>query len=166
VYALDANSGTQIWKKAVGPNQPQNITSLGGNGSPQSSPNIVGNKLYVGSVDSKVYCLDIANQGNILWSFETVKGEKKTGITCCYATPAIDGDYVYVVGSNTGPALGMFGVNANITIYKLDRNTGTPVLTINYPFGPVSSPVTNTVFGSPVVADGKIILSDQCTKWY
>ena len=41
------------------------------NGSVESSPTIVDDKVYVGSYDGKIYCLN-ASTGNELWNFDTV----------------------------------------------------------------------------------------------
>ena len=56
------------------------------NGIINSSPAIAGNKLYIGSSDSNLYCLD-ANNGDLLWKFKT------NGII--NSSPAVAHDVVY-----------------------------------------------------------------------
>jgi outer membrane protein assembly factor BamB len=160
-YCLDANSGTLLWKMACGPSIPQNMTI----GYLQSSPIIVGNKLFVGALDANLYCLDISNNGNILWSFMTVKTGPTGPNTGIKATPLIDGDTVWTVGTPIVPALGMFGSDGNISLWQLDFS-GNVIKEIKYPYGAASAPTTATVFASPIIVGNYIIIPDQTVYWY
>jgi len=62
VLAFAAGSGKVRWKRAIGPTE--------------SSPLVVGNRVYVGDWNGKVYCLD-SRSGRIRWTYSTggaVKG--------------------------------------------------------------------------------------------
>jgi len=82
IYCLDALTGQEIWKYAIG-------------GSVVSMPAIAGDRLVLGSLDGYVYCLDIADQNNVklAWKYQT-DGE-------IYSSPLIQDDKVYI-GSNDG----------------------------------------------------------------
>ena len=65
VYCIDLNTGTQVWKRPAGGvaegalfrSMPQK----------RSSPMVVGNRIYVGAMDGKVYCFD--TDGNQKWVY-------------------------------------------------------------------------------------------------
>lgn len=160
-YCLDANTGNLIWKTACGPAVPQNMTV----GYVQSSPIISGNKLFVGALDARLYCLDINNDGKILWSFMTVNGSTSPN-TAIKATPAVDGNTVWTVGTPIVPPLGMFGSNGSISLWQLDIDTGSVVKEIKYPYGAAEAPTTPTVFASPLIVGDCIIIPDQTVYWY
>ncbi|MEM3824043.1 MAG: PQQ-binding-like beta-propeller repeat protein, partial [Candidatus Bathyarchaeia archaeon] len=71
----------------------------------RSSPIVVSNKLYVGGLDGKVYCLDTSN-GNILWSYTT--GMPIVG------SPAYYNGKIYITSLDKN-------------VYCLDANTGTKI---------------------------------------
>lgn len=165
VYCIDADAGTEIWRKAVGPNLPQNLT-VGHDATLASSPMVVGNRLYVGSVDSKLYCLDTAN-GNIVWSFETVPGKKERITTPLKSTPTIVGGYVYTVGSYPGAVWSPFGApTQNWTLYKLDAANGDLLMSKNTTYGGSSAPTTYSIFSSPLVVGDRLFIADQNRYWY
>jgi len=56
LYAIDLKTGQEKWKTQLG------ILT--------ASPGVQGNRVYVGDVDGKFYCLDRSN-GAVLWTFET-----------------------------------------------------------------------------------------------
>jgi outer membrane protein assembly factor BamB len=67
-YCLNANTGELIWKTPAGGLidwiiMPQYLQS-------RSCPIIIGDSMYAGSLDGKVYCLNIAN-GAVKWSYKT-----------------------------------------------------------------------------------------------
>jgi outer membrane protein assembly factor BamB len=62
VYAVDAETGRQIWKRAM-------------NGPAPSTPAIADGTLYIGSYDGKFYALD-ARTGGLKWKFAT-EGERR-----------------------------------------------------------------------------------------
>ncbi len=83
-----------------------------------SSPAVADGKVYIGSLDEKVYCLD-ANTGDYIWSYKT---DGKV-----FSSPAVADDKVYI-GSDGGK------------VYCLDANTGNHIW--NYTTGDyvISSP--------------------------
>jgi len=71
-------------------------------GNEESNPTVINDKVYVGSSNHKVYCLD-ANTGLKLWTFLTND--------FVYSSPAVAYGKVYI-GSN------------NCKLYCLDADTG------------------------------------------
>ena len=67
-YCLNANTGTQIWKTSAGGHFPNMFTAI--EYQSRSSPVVVGGKVYVGSLDGKVYSLSVAN-GEVLNTYNT-----------------------------------------------------------------------------------------------
>jgi outer membrane protein assembly factor BamB len=91
VYCLDADDGSLIWEyETIGGKivrrHALNIMA------PQSSPAVVGERLFVGHLDGYVYCLG-ANNGTLLWSYET------NNYVC--SSPTVFGGNIYI-GSNDG----------------------------------------------------------------
>ena len=96
-YALNASSGSQIWF-FTSPYSPRQFT-----GYVYSSPAVVGNVVYCGSIDSYVFALN-AFDGSIIWSYRT------GGFL--FSSPAIangvlyigsyDG-YIYALGASPAP---------------------------------------------------------------
>jgi len=101
-----------------------------------SSPAVAIGKVYIGSFDGKVYCLD-AYTGVQIWNYTT-------GGPVAYSSPAVADSKVYV-GSN------------DKKIYCLDALTGTQIW--NYTTGAF-------VFSSPAVADGKVYVGSIDNKTY
>ncbi len=67
-YCLDANTGTKIWnftQKGLS-NSAYNVTADTTYAWYSSSPAVVGDRVYVGSFDNNVYCLN-ANTGAKIW---------------------------------------------------------------------------------------------------
>ena len=92
-----------------------------------SAPAIVGDRLYVGSNDWNVYCLNATN-GSKIWSFHT-------GAGVGFSSPAVVGNRVYV-GSDNG------------VLYCLNAATGT----LNWS----NTTGGSIAFSSPVVASGRV----------
>ncbi|MCW4011333.1 MAG: PQQ-binding-like beta-propeller repeat protein [Candidatus Bathyarchaeota archaeon] len=67
-YALDADTGEQLWKTSAGGFFPDYLSS--GEAEPRSSPIVVNNRIYCGSLDGKVYCLN-PDDGNVLCTYTT-----------------------------------------------------------------------------------------------
>lgn len=78
VYAVNANSGTLIWKYQTG-------------GIVHSSPALHEGVLYIGSWDTFLYALD-ARTGNLLWKFKTGDQPGMSGIQ---ASPVVHRGVVY-----------------------------------------------------------------------
>jgi len=96
-----------------------------------SSPAVVDKKVYVGSFDDKVYCLD-ADTGALKWSYPT--GDD------IHTSPTVVDGKVYI-GSNDNK------------VYCLDAVTGVKIWEWESPDGPVQF--------SPAVADGIVYVVNQ-----
>jgi outer membrane protein assembly factor BamB len=78
VWAIGASSGWPMWRhdpahSAAGQSGPTNLTlrwKFGADGAVVSSPSIVDGRVYFGSEDKNVYCID-AQTGNLFWKFNT-----------------------------------------------------------------------------------------------
>jgi len=101
-----------------------------------SSPAVTDGKVYVGSEDHKVYCLNAATWG-LIWSYTT-------GDRIQWSSPAVADGKVYV-GSN------------DLKVYCLNAATGG--LIWSYTTG-------GTVYSSPAVADGKVYVGSNDGKLY
>ena len=75
------------YSTSTGPNTNNILWSYTAGGHIVSSPAVVGGKLYVGSWDSKLYCLD-ASTGDFIWSFTTGN--------FVHSSPAVADGRVYV----------------------------------------------------------------------
>jgi outer membrane protein assembly factor BamB len=85
IYGLDRKSGKQVWKFAT-------------QGRVDSSPVVVGTRVFVGSGDGNLYVLDLA-RGTELTHFElATNGKGARGIS---ASPAV-GEHCLVIGTNEG----------------------------------------------------------------
>jgi eukaryotic-like serine/threonine-protein kinase len=109
LYAVDARRGTEVWRTDIGNAEPRaQREKIGTSSSPtgydylQSSPVVTAGRVFVGSLDGKVYALDATN-GSIRWTF--LAGAKLR------ATPTVDKATVYV-GS------------WDLSMYALDAATG------------------------------------------
>lgn len=134
VYCLNADTGAEIWRKDIYSNNIP-MTVFQGTWQPRSSPIIVGNRLYVGALDGKVYCLNTAN-GNEVWSFPTAW--------------AIGGSPAYHDGV-------IFIQSCDRNTYALDATDGTLIWNTTTPQAP---PTTNSVadflYGTPTVYNGLV----------
>jgi eukaryotic-like serine/threonine-protein kinase len=106
VYALDALNGAKIWNSTV-------------SGIVYSSPVIVNDIVYVGSINSNVYALN-ASTGAEIWSFTTADAVA--------SSPAVSNGVVYV-GSDDG------------NVYALDSLTGEQIWNFQTQYSIHSSPV-------------------------
>jgi len=108
VYCLNAATGAKIWETYAGGIKKNplgsalmGVTAVGADNS-RSSPIVVGGRVYVGSLDGNLYCLN-ANTGTVIWKFQTGGPIQ--------ATPTIVNDEIYIPASTPIP---------NGTLYKLD----------------------------------------------
>ncbi len=108
-------------------------------GNVYSSPVLgAGGRVYIGSTDGKLYCLDAA--GQLVWSYDT-KGTIK------YAAPAIAADgTVYVTAYNNGSQpeaqQGLTALNADGALKWFHPVTASPL------HAPLIGPAGNIYFGS------------------
>jgi outer membrane protein assembly factor BamB len=130
-YCLDASNGTKIWNyttwyNSAGPSHGYHW------GNDVSAPAVANGRVYVGSSNFDVYCLD-ATSGDKIWNFSTNAG--------VYNSPTVAGDYVFA-GSYDG------------NVYCLDASSGSELWHVTAGvFSPVSAAGSA---GSPVIADGKL----------
>jgi len=82
LYALDASDGSVIWTYLTG-------------GQVWSAPAVSGDgKVCFGSLDHIIYCLDIEDNGSLIWSYDT-------GTSRLVSSPAIS-DGILVIGNENG----------------------------------------------------------------
>jgi outer membrane protein assembly factor BamB len=156
VYCLDANDGKIVWQKQITEYAPGNLSAR--YSYPTPSPLIYGNKLYIGGVDGKEYCLSLTD-GAILWSFDTAPGEKRAFITNLKSSGTIGSDgNLYVVGSPASNA-------QKYQIYKLDPTSGTVLLQWRMPYTSYP-PSTDTIFATPLVVEDRLYIADQNSRFY
>ncbi len=158
LYALDANTGTQLWRQSRGTKQSPSspavanglvfIGDLDNNlyafnartGAPAwtfttgnsvwSSPTVANGIVYIISGDGNMYALDAAT-GTQLW----VKTVFQFG-TYSTGNPAVAGGVVYIPAGTSGASL-----------YAVDAKTGAPRWSVNY---------TSMGSSSPAVANGVV----------
>ncbi len=104
----------------------------------ESSPAVAGGRMYVGSIQGTVYCLNTTT-GASIWNYTTLYGG--LGV---YSSPAVAGGCMYV-GSDQG------------TVYCLNATTGT--LNWSYTTG-------NSVYSSPAVSGGCVYVGSDDGKVY
>jgi eukaryotic-like serine/threonine-protein kinase len=156
VYCLNADNGNLIWKKQITEFAPGNVSARYSYAT--ASPLIYSNKLYIGGVDGKEYCLNI-NDGSILWSFDTAPGAKTAFITNLKSSGTIGPDgSLYVVGSPTSTA-------QKYQIYKIDSTNGNVILQWRMPYTSYP-PSTDTIFATPLVVGDKLYIPDQNSRFY
>jgi outer membrane protein assembly factor BamB len=131
VYCLNASNGAKVWNYTTEYNS--NGPTHGYHwGNTVSDPAVAYGKVYVGSSDFLVYCLD-ASSGNQIWNY-TTEAE-------VYSSPAVAGGCV-LAGSYDG------------NVYCLNATNGSEIW--SYPAG-VFSPVNAAgSAGSPAIAGGVI----------
>ncbi|MCW4009180.1 MAG: PQQ-binding-like beta-propeller repeat protein [Candidatus Bathyarchaeota archaeon] len=160
IYCLNAETGTQEWRADAGGLfkeilMPQELQS-------RSSPIVVGSKLYVGALDGKVYCLNIAD-GSEAWTYATsgpIGGSPiySDGViyitstdTHLYALNANNGDFIWKsIGLNLGVGYGGSWPNHYFC-------TGTPVVAngvVYVPGGVTYGTVEGLPFGGGAFGGG------------
>ena len=134
IYCINATTGAQIWKKDAGGLKTNIIFPQ--EWQPRSSPIVVGNRLYVGALDGKVYCLSTSD-GDVLWTYNT--GGPIGG------SPAYSDDVIYIASTDS-------------YIYALDAADGDFIwksFPLNLDVG-VPSYCDLWCCGTPTVADGVV----------
>ena len=130
-YCLRASDGDKVWNYTTEYNS--NGPSHGYHwGNTVSDPAVSDGKVYVGSSDFQVFCLDAAS-GSPIWNF-TTNAE-------VYAAPAVAGEYV-LAGSYDG------------NLYCLNASDGSEVW--SYPVGVYSPTNAGGSAGSPAIVDGVV----------
>jgi len=147
IYCLNAATGDKLWETNAGgikKNPLSGIAALGlsvvGADNSRSSPIVVGGRVYVGSLDGNLYCLN-ANTGSIIWKFQTGGPIQ--------ATPTIVNNEIYMPSSTPIP---------NGTVYKLDIN-GNVIWQKEFPYVLDKTPGWGFyLLASATVADGMVFV--------
>jgi len=133
VYCLDADDGTLIWERYAG--GWTDVLFEATSWQPRSSPIVIGNKLYVGALDGKVYCLSTSD-GDVEWTYQT---NASIG-----GYPAYDNGMIYIPSTDR-------------TFYALDATTGDCIWTWDDPKSRADRK-EYFFFGTPTVAEGKVFI--------
>ncbi len=136
IYCLDANTGSQLWKTATSGKILPVMT--GTYPEYHSSPVVAEGKVYVGSVDCKLYCLD-ANSGNIAWTIPT--------------TGAILSNPTYIVGD------GLYFNSVNGWIFKVNPTSGNIIWNVSMPSG-----LEVAMEGSPCIGNGMVVIGSGAAR--
>jgi outer membrane protein assembly factor BamB len=180
IYAIDANTGTEIWTFETG-------------FSVKSSPAVVNGKVYTGADDGNIYCLD-ATTGNKLWQ-TPAGGITNSILGLGYQAPvrsspmvignkvyvgALDGN-VYCLNANSGSVIWKFQTGGEIlatptivdnaiyvpsctpipngSLYKLDANDGSVIWNVNIPYVlDRTFDMGNYLLASPAVGGGMVFV--------
>jgi len=137
-YCINATTGAQIWKTDAGGHFPNYLTP--NEAEARSCPIVVGDRIYVGSLDGKVYCLD-PEDGHVLLTYAT--GGPIMG------SPAYSDDTIYITSTDSY----LYALNAADLSFKwksfpLNMSIGVPTPMEHYNIG------TPTVAGNTVFIGG------------
>jgi outer membrane protein assembly factor BamB len=155
VYCLDASTGAKLWETSAG-GVTKNLLGAGNylNIAPpvRSSPMVVGNKVYVGTLDGNLYCID-ANNGNTVWKFAT-NGP-------ILATPTIVNGKIYFPSCTGGYPIYLAAPSPTGDFYCLNADSGSVVWHKEIPYV-LNETVGwgNYIFASPTVAQGMVYVSN------
>ncbi len=183
LYAVKAQDGTQAWRTDIGNALARtNREKLGTDTRPtgwdymQSSPIVAQGRVYVGSLNGKVYAL-ASDTGQVAWTYQTSNKVR--------STPALDNgtlyvgswdEYSYALDAQTGQLRWKTFVEgevqskalvANNLVYTASRKASVVALDAKtgeaqweYDYG------TNMwVESSPVLANGTIYVGSSGSKW-
>jgi outer membrane protein assembly factor BamB len=128
IYCLDAVTGDQVWKRTLGATYMGTLEyPFAGEWQMRSSPIIVSNRLYVGALNGKVYCLNTAT-GDTVWTYQT--GYPIGGSAAYYNgtiyIPSVD-MYLYALNAADGTLVWKTQVGVSIQYYT-GMLTGTPLV--------------------------------------
>jgi outer membrane protein assembly factor BamB len=130
VYCFSANDGSVIWKHNIYAGNVPPILIEVSSFQPRSSPLIMNNRLYVGALDGKVYCLDIGD-GSTRWTYTT-------GNPIC-GSPAYSNGTIFIASTDRN-------------MYAFDATSGTKLWNWTTPKNTGQLHFAPT----PVVAEGKV----------
>ncbi len=183
LYAVDTESGAMTWRAEIGNLLPRAAREkLGTDTAPtgwddmQSSPVVADDRVFVGSLDGKMYALDAAT-GGVRWTFQA--GQK------IRATPTVKSGSVYIgswdgttyaLDAQTGvliwstPLGGQVQTTALVTngvVYAASRKAS--VVALDAPTGDVIYEFdygkNMWVESSPVLQDGIVYIGSAGNKW-
>ncbi len=131
IYALSESNGSKIWNKSI-PNLAWSYSSGGINFYFSFTPAVVGDTIYVGAGDCKIYALNLSN-GNQLWNFTG------NGRTASFLTVANNG-VIFRCHRNG---------NTNDTLYILNASNGDKTFEKNFSYfsAKTISPAVSAVNG-------------------
>jgi len=170
-YAVDVDSGQKKWQFKT-------------EGAIHSSPAIKDNKVYFGSFDSRIYCLD-TKTGTEIWQYETGRDTTQYVWLGIQASPVIEKDrlyfgsrdaLIYCLDIHTGDTIwtnnnfnrswmpSSFAVGENLycgssdgfRFYTIDKNTGKIIHTINTKSYTFSSPAIDQKMAYIGSANGRL----------
>ena len=167
IVAVAAGSGAVRWRRAIGPSE--------------TSPLLVGNRLYVGDWRGKVYELE-ARTGKVLWTFSTrgaIKGAIAYAAGRVYAG-SYDG-HLYALSARTGRLV--WRASSDARLFGRGRFYSSPAVAYGrvyvgatdhtvYSFGATTgkrrwSYVTGGyVYGSPAVWNGRVFVGSYDGRLY
>ena len=103
LYALDADTGLSAFSFKM-------------QAGAYSTPLVFGNRVYISSLDKKLYCLDLDRKGELVWSFDA--GAR------IFSSPVLVGSHIFIgandggfyeISSETGKLAGLFQTTERIT---------------------------------------------------
>jgi len=129
IHCINAVTGVEIWTEDIdGTYNGELEFRFAGQWMMRSSPIIVGNRLYVGALDGKVYCLDTAD-GSVEWTYQTgfpIGGSAAYSEGVIYIG-SVDMN-LYALNAATGTKIWDVKVGNSIQYYTGTGITGTPLV--------------------------------------
>ena len=161
IYCLNAATGAKIWETYAG-GVTNNLLGAGTylNIAPpvRSSPMVVGDSVFVGSLDGNLYKLN-TNTGNIIWKFET-DGP-------ILATPTIVDNKIYFPSCTGGYPIPLTPPSPTGDFFCLDANSGSIIWQKKIPYYLYSTFFHgNHMHASPTVAEGMVIVRNGFLDTY
>jgi outer membrane protein assembly factor BamB len=162
------------YSTSTAPNTNNTIWTYTTGGDVYSSPAVVDGRVYVGSDDNKVYCLE-ASTGAHIWNYTTGGGLRNPAVAGGKVYVGSDDDKVYCLEASTGAHIWNYTTGADVwssptvvdgkvyvgswdkKVYCLEASTGAHIW--NYTTG-------GAIGSSPTVADGVVYTGSGDNKVY
>jgi len=163
VYALNANTGALLWKTPANMRtDPAGLDVVAASEwQMRSSPIVVGNRLYVGSLDSYTYCLDTTS-GSVVWKTPT-NGNFSWPVL---GTPLVVNNTVYIESTFApGTAQGVPSSSPDYIVtplYSLNAATGAVNWIQTFPHSGFGAPVNFD--GTPAIASNNTLIVPYSTN--
>ncbi len=137
LFCLDAKTGKELWHFDTSSKEENDLWGFETNSHVESTPIVVNGRVYFGSGDKGLYCVD-ASSGKKVWQYPR-PGDRRTGLHID-SNPVVVGERVYCTSgkSRTFENLQVFCVNATDGKLVWSKSTELPV------------------WGSPAVVDGRV----------
>jgi len=161
IWCIGKPQDWSMWRNnpaqtAQGQSGPSNLNPLWRtdlNGGVTSSPSAANGKIYVGSQDKNIYCLD-AYTGAVVWTFKIGSRAR--------ASPAVVGGKVYV-----GPDDGyLYCLDANTGSMLWKKDAGASLMSFDPSGNPIFSPSYAPIQSSPIVVNGRVYVGSLANKTY